>query len=698
MTIPTQPELSVVDAAPSFRPELLAAVVDVQRRILAADVTDALLAGTVLGHATRLTTSPRGFVASVEPATGDLVIQSIHGQDVPPATLPRLAPGRDGSYPGVLGQIVAARRGWIANSPAEAADPARTLGHLAVERFAAAPVQAGGRTVGVIAVVNAARPYAPGDLETLEELASVYALGVQRLTGERALRESKARLDLLTSRAPAGIFETDAAGRVVFVNDRWVELTGVAPGDVSAAPWTEAVHAEDRARVRAAWEAAVAGGRPFESEFRVHTLTRDVSWVIATAMPLGGGSFLGIATDTTELKRMQSRLVFADRMASVGTLAAGVAHEINNPLAYIIASIDFAAEEVRGKAAALSAGGGAEVAEGLQDALRALADAREGSERVRRIVRDLKTFSRPQDEQTTRVDVERVLESCISMAGNEIRHRALLVRQFAGVPAVTGSEARLAQVFLNLLVNAAQAIPEGKAQSNEIRVSTRVDGRGRVVIEVEDTGQGMTPEVLARIFDPFFTTKEVGEGTGLGLSICHSIVTKQGGEIQVQSVPGKGSCFKVVLPTAPVDRVIAPPVVPALAASGRGRVLVVDDEPLIGVAIRRMLEGENDVQVETSARAALEHVRGGGYYDVILCDLMMPEMTGMDFFDELGRVGPASQQRVVFFTGGAFTSRAREFLDAVPNPSLEKPIDMKALRALVRAMRSRAQRPAEDPR
>jgi PAS domain S-box-containing protein len=681
---------------PPDRAELLASVVDLQRRILGAEVTDALLGATVLAHATRLTASPRGFVATIEPGTGDLVMHAVHGAGQAPPLPPRVKVGRDGSYPGVLGDVLASQRGSFANTAQESADPARPAGHLAIERFAAVPVQAVGRAVGVIGVVNATRAYGPADLETLEELASVYALGVQRLTGERALRESKARLDLLTSRAPAGIFETDAAGRVVFVNDRWVELTGVAPGDASAAPWTEAVHPEDRARVRGAWEAAVAGGRPFESELRVHTRNGEVSWVIATAMPLGDGGYLGIATDTTEHKRMQSRLVFADRMASVGTLAAGVAHEINNPLAYIIASIDFAAEELRGKIGALSTGNHADVIEGLDDALRALRDAREGSERVRRIVRDLKTFSRPQDEQTTRVDVERILESCISMAGNEIRHRALLVRQFGGVPAVTGSDARLAQVFLNLLVNAAQAIPEGKAQSNEIRVTTRVDGRGRVVVEVEDTGCGMTPDVLAHIFDPFFTTKEVGEGTGLGLSICHSIVAAVGGEIHVQSTPDRGSCFRVLLPAAPAERVAPAPAAPTAAGSGRGRVLVVDDEPLIGVAIKRMLEGENDVQVETNARSALEAVSNGGVFDVILCDLMMPEMTGMDFFDELGRVSPETQERVIFFTGGAFTSRAREFLDKVRNPSLEKPIDMKALREVVRRMKARARLDVEE--
>ena len=220
-------------------------------------------------------------------------------------------------------------------------------------------------------------------------------------------------------------------------------------------------------------------------------------------------------TDITERKSLETRLRIADRMASVGTLAAGVAHEINNPLAYVMANLAFVVEELR-----RDFGGMAEVIEALDE-------ARAGAERVRVIVRDLKTFSRQHQDELVPVDVRKVLEASVSIAWNEIRHRARLVKLLADVPDVMASEARLGQVCLNLLVNAAQALPVGAAEKNEIRLTTSLEA-GRVVIEVADTGPGIPPEVLSRIFDPFFTTKAAGVGTGLGLSICRSIVQSLG--------------------------------------------------------------------------------------------------------------------------------------------------------------------------
>jgi signal transduction histidine kinase len=179
-----------------------------------------------------------------------------------------------------------------------------------------------------------------------------------------------------------------------------------------------------------------------------------------------------------------------------------------------------------------------------------LREAREGAERVRHIVRDLKVFSRGDTEERTAVDPRRVMDSCANMARGEIRHRARLVKRYAETPRVSANEARLGQVLLNLLVNATHAIPEGAPDENEIRVATGVDAEGRVMMEVEDTGSGIPDDVKAHIFEPFFTTKTGGAGTGLGLSICQSIVTALGGEITVESEVGRGTTFRVFLPPA----------------------------------------------------------------------------------------------------------------------------------------------------
>ncbi|HYX90334.1 MAG TPA: ATP-binding protein, partial [Myxococcaceae bacterium] len=317
-----------------------------------------------------------------------------------------------------------------------------------------------------------------------------------------------------------------------------------------------------------------------------------------------------------------------------------------------------------------------------------LREVQQGAERVRHIVKELKTFSRGDDEGSKGVDLGRILDTAVSMAGNELKHRARVVKQIDPTPLVRGNSVRLGQVFLNLIVNAAQAIPEGRADENEVRIRLLNAERGGVCVEISDTGRGMTPEVQRRAFDPFFTTKAVGEGTGLGLSIVHGIVTRLGGHIQVESAPGKGSTFRVWLPSVGHDEEseAGAPAPQPVKTSRRGRVLVIDDEAMIGASVRRTLSQEHEVVSVTRAADALARLAEGERFDVILSDLMMPEMTGMELFEELSRRWPDLAQRVVFVTGGAFTSRAREFLERVPNRRVEKPFDSPLLRALVQEM------------
>jgi PAS domain S-box-containing protein len=385
--------------------------------------------------------------------------------------------------------------------------------------------------------------------------------------------------------------------------------------------------------------------------------------------------YVSVNRDVTERKRIEAQLLLAERMASVGTLAAGVAHEVNNPLAYIVANLAFAVRELKGR-----------LGDDPGEILTALGEASEGAVRVREIVQALKTFSRHSIEVDEPIDVEKVLRSSIKLAQNEIRHRARMVTEFSAVPLIRGSEQRLGQVFLNLLINAAQAIPEGKVHQNEIRAVTRLDDTGRVVVEIHDTGSGIALDVAERIFDPFFSTKPVGTGTGLGLSICHGIVMALGGEIVVESRVGSGSTFRLLFPVANEGRrgVAERSERPREATpSARGRILVVDDEPLICKSIARVLSPFHEVVALTSAREALLRLEGAQPFDVILCDLLMPEMSGMDFHSALLVRAPRAAERTAFLTGGAFTQQARLFLERVSNPRLEKPFDPAALREFV---------------
>jgi signal transduction histidine kinase/CheY-like chemotaxis protein len=407
------------------------------------------------------------------------------------------------------------------------------------------------------------------------------------------------------------------------------------------------------------------------------------------AGPLGAVIFIAVALQLAlalfvigrlnkgmhELRETQGRLVRSDKLAAVGTLAAGMAHEINNPLAYVSANLGFLARELAAPMAPRDEAGWAEIRD-------AVAEARQGADRVRVIVRDLKTLSRGDEQKVAPVDLNATLEAAINIAFNEIKHRAKLARELGQVPKVDGNDVRLGQVFLNLLVNAAQAMPEGDAGLGEIRVVTFTAPDGRAVVEVRDNGVGIPPEHLPKLFDPFFTTKRVGVGTGLGLWVVHGIVSAMGGDVAVESTVGKGTTFRLLFPpTAAVATAEAP--APAPVASRRGTVLVVDDEVNVGRSIERMLGAKHEVQVAHSGKEALARLAKGERYDVILCDLMMPEMNGRQLFDELAKQMPELSRTVVFTTGGAFGSGAAEMLQGLENPCLEKPFDEGELNALV---------------
>jgi CheY-like chemotaxis protein len=277
-----------------------------------------------------------------------------------------------------------------------------------------------------------------------------------------------------------------------------------------------------------------------------------------------------------------------------------------------------------------------------------------------------------------------VLESSINMCWNQIRHRAILKRDIEPTPLVEVNESRLGQVFLNLLINAAQAMSERGLDTNLITVRTYTDADGWAVIEVIDNGSGIAPETRGHIFDPFFTTKGIAEGTGLGLSICRNIVETAGGSIDAESEVDRGTTFRVKLP--PSKRSSVPLVAqapPMVHAGARARVVVVDDEPLIGRSIRRALR-HHDVEVFLNGQEAIDALCADEPCDVVFCDLMMPGVSGMDVFRMVAECRPEIASRFVFMTGGAFTSQAREFLKRTPLVCLEKPFELHQIRDLVR--------------
>jgi len=320
----------------------------------------------------------------------------------------------------------------------------------------------------------------------------------------------------------------------------------------------------------------------------------------------------------------------------------------------------------------------------FDELLTATTEALDGAHRIRKISRGLGTFARAESAEHEPVDVNEAIESAATMAQGELKSRARLVKDLSRLPAVRGSEGRLAQVFLNLFVNAAHAIDEGAPETNEVRVRSWADG-ARVHVEVKDSGRGIAPEHLSRIFEPFFTTKRAGVGSGLGLPISRSIVTELGGTLHVESELGRGTRVHVSLPgdVAVAPRPSRPSPVPSAApAQVRARVLVVDDEAPIRRSLQRVLR-EHDVVTVGSGREAKALLERDARFDVVLCDLMMPEMTGMELHAWLTTQHPSLAERVIFVSGGAFTPSAAEYLERVKTPQLQKPFDTSRLKALV---------------
>ncbi|MEI8257766.1 MAG: ATP-binding protein, partial [Deltaproteobacteria bacterium] len=522
--------------------------------------------------------------------------------------------------------------------------------------------------------------------------------GVLLRRAEESRDEILESFKLIIECTPIGML-VHGKGRVLYANPACLQILGYTSApDIVGTPVLDLVHGEDRDTSAKRIADVLQLRRPLPHR-DTRMLRRDgtIALVDITAVPFvfaGDPAVLAMAQDVTEQRSVAARTMEMDRMIAVGTLAAGVAHEINNPLAYVIANIDFVATELTDLSTSpapthpggVTAGGDAAPILRLTEALRALQEARGGADRVRNIVRDLRVFSREETDAHVSIDLVQVIDSAINIAWNEVRHRSGLVRDFRPVPAILGSRGKLGQVVVNLVVNAAQAIPEGHADENEIRVATFTDARGWAVLEVSDTGGGVPARLRSRVFDPFFTTKPPGQGTGLGLSICQGIVRAHGGEIAFDFTGSRGTTVRVEFPPAPSvaeapARSIRPP--RGAEQTRRMRVLVVDDEPLVVRSLVRSLRGQFDVTTANSGAEALDHIASDPRFDGLLCDLMMPSMTGMQLHDEIQRRDPRLAEHMVFITGGAFTPEARAFLDRAPNERVEKPYEAAALRAVL---------------
>ncbi|BDG01913.1 PAS domain-containing sensor histidine kinase [Anaeromyxobacter oryzae] len=514
------------------------------RARLAQQAALAALAGRALGSerpvdlvvdAVRTAVDALGFTGGsvLELADGGELLRPLGAVGVPPGHGVPLA-----QLPLADAVLSADRAVWLedaAAAPASAIPP--SLRAAGARRLAATRVGSRDAPLAIL-LVHADTPGAVSeeDLGFLDAVAHVLAIALSRRTALALARAHADSFQRLVDASPDYVV-LHRRGVILYANAALARRLG-RPGEAlvgtSVLDWT---HPDDAAAIR---DRVLSTSEKPPLEVRIGT-AGGWRWAefLGVEIDVGGEpARVALGRDLTERKEAEVRLAVADRLASVGRVAAGVAHELNNPLAFVRANLEWAVEQL--------AEGATDPAR-IRDAIGALEEAVEGTDRMRVIVRDLRTLSTAGAEEHGPVDVARALEFAVKLAAPELRGRARVIVDVEPVAPVRGSEARLGQVFLNLIVNAAHAVSDEAAVAREVRIRARAHGADRVAIEISDTGPGIAPELQSRIFEPFFTTKPAGVGTGLGLWVCRNIVAAHGGALEVESAPGEGATFRVVL-------------------------------------------------------------------------------------------------------------------------------------------------------
>ena len=547
-----------------------------------------------------------------------------------------------------------------------------------VRGMAIVPVQRRGERIGAVAIVSATvHTFSPLELERVEAMADLLSVALANAELFQTMKQAEWRFRTLFRAAPDAVLTVlHATGRIREANDAVREVFGLEPHQIIGRTLLELLLPVDRPTMESALTATFAG-TPARVEVQVALpggATRVVALAASRLPEADPPSVLLIGRDMTQERELRVRLMESDRLAAVGELVAGVAHEVNNPLSSISAFAQLLLRETT-----------------LSASQRESIDViRTETTRASQVVKDLLAFARRSEPQRAPLDLNAVVERTVRM--RQYQFAEALVRLETDLaddlPSVMGDARQLQQVCLNLLTNAVQAMSTHGGGDLRVR-SYAIDGGVR--LEVSDTGTGISPDVRAHIFEPFFTTKQEGEGTGLGLSVSYGIITAHGGTIEVGETSASGTLFRVTLPSVsspPSDADgLGEPASFTLRSPLAGiRLLFVDDEPSLrsGMEAFGAMRGFS-VVVAADGAAALEAARASGL-DAVVCDLRMPGMDGYAFHEQLRIERPGLAARTVFITGDVVTSASRGSVSR--QPVLTKPFSFdKIEEALIAVMR-----------
>jgi two-component system NtrC family sensor kinase len=577
-----------------------------------------------------------------------------------------------------MGRVIRSAAHWTSDDAAAGNDPECTtlcsLAQTEVRSVAVLPISRRGERIGAVALVRqTVNPFSDAALSRVNAMTDLLNVALENAELVETLRRAEWRFRTLFRSAPDAVFTVLKSGRIREANDAASDIIGIDPLRMVGRRMSELVVEEDRDRLDEALSATFeARSARLEVTFRrepgepAHLVSLAASLLPEAEPP----SVLVVARDVTAEREMRVRLMESDRLAAVGELVAGVAHEVNNPLSSISA---YAQLLLRDPAI-----------EGVQR--EQVEVIRSETTRASQVVKDLLAFARRSEPRHEPLDLNLVVARTLRMRAFQLSSQRVIVQQSLaeGLPAVIGDARQLQQVCLNLITNATQAM--AGSGGGVLTINTR-DAGGHVVLEVTDTGDGIPPEARARIFEPFFTTKKEGEGTGLGLSVSYGIVSAHQGKIEIAGTSADGTTFRVTLPAAEASvsegaPVEGQPLVLRSALAGI-RLLFVDDEPAIrsGITAYARVRGFTVVTAE-SAEAALD-ILGDTSVDAIVCDIRMPGMDGFAFHNWLRLKRPGLADRTVFITGDVITASRR---GTVRQPMLAKPFSFERLEASVTAV------------
>jgi PAS domain S-box-containing protein len=510
---------------------------------------------------------------------------------------------------------------------------------------------------------------------------------VERARSEEAAARRLQQLQLALEGGAHALWEWDLEGEAITLDPQLSEMLGFEPSRcaVTLSEWEQVLHVEDLGPF---WKRArdhIEGrSSRLEHECRMQDRSGRWRWVHLRARSVErdpAGRLLriaGTATEVTELRATRERLLAADQLDLSDRLASGAAREIEGPLAKVTTALGVMEELLQRLPA-----GDVPAAGALARITEVLGEAQRSADRVRDVVVDMALGSSA-NRNTVNCDVREELLRAVNMARLEVTSRARMSASLSEpLPRVLAPARALAKVFLSLLLDAARAIPEGAPEDNEVRLTARVQGES-VIVEVTDTGVRRSAEAREGMQDPSFDLQD-GEVPSLGVGDLLACVERCGGSIEIENEPGRGTTARVVLPSFLEPEARGEP---RELATGdvRRRVLVIDGEELFAGSFARILRADHEVTVLSSAEEALRRAEAGESWDVILCDLRMGELDGMEFHERLGRTRPDLAARVGFITEGPWPPEVRTFLARNIWPTVEKPLDPEGVRAIVDRM------------